>query len=35
MDTTLDLVALLERVPNATITVQLSDLNAFARKLIT
>ena len=34
MDTTLDLVALLERVPNATITVQLSDLNAFARRLI-
>lgn len=34
MDTTLDLVALLERVPNATITVQLSDLNAFAHRLI-
>ena len=34
MNSTIDLVALLERVPNATITVQLSDLNAFARRLI-
>ena len=31
---TIDLATLLERVPNATITVQLSDLNAFARRLI-
>ena len=35
MNSTIDLVALLERVPNATITVQLSDLNAFARRFIT
>lgn len=34
MNSTIDLVTLLERVPNATITVQLSDLNAFARRLI-
>ena len=34
MNSTIDLVALLERVPNATITVQLSDLNAFACRLI-
>ena len=34
MNSTIGLLALLERVPNATITVQLSDLNAFARRLI-
>ena len=30
----LDLVTLLERVPSATLTVQLSDLNTFSRRLI-
>ena len=34
MNSTIDLATLLETVPNATITVQLSDLNAFARRLI-
>lgn len=34
MNSTIDLATLLERVPNATITEQLSDLNALARRLI-
>lgn len=30
----LDLIALLQRVPSATVTLQLSDLNTFSRRLI-
>lgn len=31
----LDLITLLQRVPSATVTLQLSDLNTFSRRLIT
>jgi len=35
MDTpNLDLIALIQRVPTATVTLQLSDLNTFSRRLI-